>query len=94
MSLERTPAPQLVTRHSGERHIREGDIVVTAVAGHYAIGRMTAGGKTQDALGSQQTREAALQLAGAIAGTTHRVFLYGSAGSNAYLLCNGTSLSE
>ena len=62
-----------------------GDIVVTAVAGHYAIGRVTADGKTQDSVGSQQTRAEALQLACALAGATHRVFLYGSAGTNACL---------
>lgn len=69
----------------GNLQIREGDIVVTAVADHYAIGRMTADGKTQESLGSQQSCAAALELACALAGATHRVFLYGSAGSNVYL---------
>jgi hypothetical protein len=74
-----------MTRTFGSRHIHEGDIVVTAVAEHYAIGRMKADGKTQDSLGSQPTRAEALQPACALAGATHRVFLYESAGSNAYL---------
>ena len=74
-----------MTRPRGNRHIREGDIVVTAVAEHYAIGRTTRDGKTQESLGSQQTRAKALRLACALAGTTHRVFIYGSAGTNNYL---------
>ena len=93
MCVEPSSALRLVARPSGDRHIREGDIIVTAVAGHYAVGRMTADGRTQDALGSQHTRATALRWAGALAGTMHRVFLYGSAGSNAYLLCNGTDTS-
>lgn len=93
MWVERPSAARILTHRSRERHIRDGDIIVTAVAGHYAVGRMTAAGKTQDALGSRHTRATALRWAGALAGTMHRVFLYGSAGSNAYLLCNGTDLS-
>jgi len=76
-----TEAPRL----AGDRQIREGDIVVTAVADHYAIGRMTADGRTQESLGSRQTHGAALDLACTLAGATQRVFLYGSAGTNAYL---------
>jgi hypothetical protein len=79
-----------VTGPRGGRHICDGDIVVTAVAGHYAIGRMTADGKTQKSLGSQQTRAKALQLAHAFAGATHRVFLYGRAGKNDYMQVDGT----
>jgi hypothetical protein len=70
----------------GDRQIREGDIVVTAVADHYAIGRMRADGRTQVSLGSQPTRAEALEQACALAGATQRVFLYGSAGTNVYLL--------
>lgn len=72
-------------RPFGDRQIREGDIVVTAVAGHYAIGRMTGDAKTQESLGSQQTRAEALQQACALAGAKHRVFLYPSPGSSGYL---------
>ena len=68
----------------GDGRIREGDIVVTAVADHYAIGRMTADGKTQASLEAQSTRAEALQRACALAGTTHRVFLFWSAGTSAY----------
>jgi hypothetical protein len=69
----------------GDRQIRDGDIVVTVAANHYAIGRMTADGRTQESIGSQQTRAAALELACTLAGATQRVFLYESAGTNAYL---------
>ena len=62
-----------------------GDIVVTGVADQYAIGRMSADGKTQELLGLQQSREKALQLARVLAGTQYRVFLYWSAGTNDYL---------
>ena len=68
-----------------DRTICEGDIVVTAVAGHYAIGRMTADGQTQEPLGSQRTRAGALQQACALAGAKHRVFLYPKPGTSGYL---------
>jgi hypothetical protein len=71
-----------------DRRIREGDIVVTTVAHHYAIGRMTADGKTQKSLAIQSTLEEALEQACVLAGTTHRVFLYGRAGKNDYRLVN------
>jgi hypothetical protein len=70
---------------SGDRQIREGDLVVTAVAHHYAIGRLTADGKTQTALGALRTRAEALQRACGLAGTAHRVFLYARAGKNTYV---------
>jgi len=38
-------------RPRGDRNILEGDIVVTAVGDHYAIGRRKADGKTQEFLG-------------------------------------------
>jgi hypothetical protein len=55
-----------------DRRICEGDIVVTAVADHYAIGRMTADGTTQEPPQTEQTRTEALQRACALAGTAHR----------------------
>jgi hypothetical protein len=79
-------APAAPLPPGGDRQIREGDIVVTAVADHYAIGRMRADGRTQASLGSQPTRAEALERACALAEATQRVFLYGSAGTNVYLL--------
>jgi len=64
-----------------DRNILQGDIVVTAVAGHYAIGQMTADGTTQESLGSRPTRAAALEEACALAGAKHQVFLYPSTGT-------------
>ena len=82
----RKPAKEmLMGRPSGDRNILEGDIVVTAVAEQFAIGRMMADGKTQESLGSRQTRADALPEACALAGAEHRVFLYGCAGTSHYL---------
>ena len=93
--MGRTPATERpVTRPRSDRHIREGDIVVTAVAKHYVIGRMTADGNTQDWLGSRPIRAEALVEACALAGTAHRVFLYGNAGTNAYRLFDGAAPSQ
>jgi hypothetical protein len=77
-----------------DRRIREGDIVVTAVADHYAIGRMTMNGETQESLGAERTRAEALQRACALAGTAHRVFLYWGAGTNAYFPFNCADLLQ
>ena len=69
-----------VERAPGDRNILKGDIVVTAVGNHYAIGRLKANGKTQKFLGWQQNRAEALKQACALAGVNHRVFLYPKAG--------------
>jgi len=63
----------------GDRKILEGDMVVTAVGGHFAIGQITAGGDTQS-IGSQPKLAEAFERACALAGANHRVFLYPSAG--------------
>jgi hypothetical protein len=63
----------------------EGDIIVTAVGEHYAIGRLKANGDMQEYLQSQRNRIVALRQACAHAGATHRVFLYPSAGIPDYL---------
>jgi len=52
----------------------EGDIVVTPVAGQYAIGRVTSDAKTQAFIETQPDRTAALQRACELAGAEHRVF--------------------
>jgi hypothetical protein len=53
----------------------EGDIVVTCVAGRYAIGRVTADAKTQSFLEVQSDRTVALARACALVSGDHRVFL-------------------
>ena len=58
----------------------EGDIIVTAVGEHYAIGRLKGHGEMQEYLQSQRNRTVALRQACAQAGANHRVFLYPSAG--------------
>ena len=64
--------------------LREGDIIVTAVGEHYAIGRLKADRDMQEYLQSQENRTVALQQACAQAGATHRVFLYPSVGGSDY----------
>jgi hypothetical protein len=61
--------------------ILEGDIVVTRVARHYAIGRMTADLRTEKPVDTQNTRSDALSMANLLAGADHRVFLYELAGA-------------
>jgi hypothetical protein len=79
---QREPAKKTNRRHrSGDRNILQGDIIVTAVAGQYAIGQMTADGDTQVSLGSQPKLAEALERACALAGPRHRVFLYPNAGT-------------
>jgi hypothetical protein len=94
MRLRRSFTAHARDRHQGDRHIREGDIVVTAVSHHYAIGRMTANRHTQEFLVSEKVRAGALQQACRLAGTTHRVFLYGSPGTNDYLPVDCTEPSQ
>ena len=72
-------------QRAGDRKILEGDMVVTAVGGHYAIGQITAGGDTQESIGSQPKLAEALERACALAGANHRVFLYPSTGAPVYV---------
>jgi hypothetical protein len=58
----------------------EGDIVVTRVAHHYALGRVTADGRTQTSVGAVNDRSGALHRACILAGDDHRVFLCELAG--------------
>ena len=58
----------------------KGDIVVTRVARHYALGRVTADRHTQEPLETQNDRGQALSRACILAGPAHRVFLYELAG--------------
>jgi hypothetical protein len=81
-------------RRSGERAILEGDIIVTAVAGRYAIGRMTMDGDTQQILGSQPHRADALKQACALAGAKHQVFLYPNGGTPDHLVFDCAAVSK
>jgi hypothetical protein len=69
-------------RCNGEEHVAAeffaGDILVTPVAGRYAIGRILADGQTQESLTSKGERVAAVAAANQLAGTSHRVLLYTS----------------
>ena len=67
---------------------RAGDIIVMAVARHYSIGRITSDGGTQEHVASETNRAAAVALACQLAGATHRVFLYKSAGSSTFAPCD------
>jgi len=74
-----------VGRPHGDRTMLEGDILVTAVGEHYALGRLKADRDTQEHLGWQLDRTKAVKQACALAGANHRVFLYESAGTADYL---------
>jgi hypothetical protein len=62
-------------RPRGDASSTEGDIVVTPLAGLYAIGRVTANATTQSLVEMQPDLTAALHRACALAGDAHRVFL-------------------
>ena len=63
--------------------MREGDIVVTRVGRHYALGRVKADGETQTPIDQQDHRTDALSRACVLAGAEHRVFILESSGSGA-----------
>ena len=69
-----------------DRRFREGDIVATAIAHHFSIGRVQADCEHQDALASELVCSEALRTARLIAGPTHRVFMYWDPGTNDYRL--------
>jgi hypothetical protein len=60
--------------------MREGDIVVTCVARHYVLGRVTADGDTQAPIEAQAHRADALRRACLLAIGGQRVFLVDHAG--------------
>jgi hypothetical protein len=74
-----------VSRHD---KIRKGDIVVTRVARHYALGRIGVDLETQTAVETQDARSDALNRACVLAGTDHRVFLYELAASSNFVQIN------
>jgi hypothetical protein len=63
--------------------MREGDIVVTRVGQHYAIGRLKADGATQISIEQQTLRVDALKRACQLAGANHQVFILEKTGSAA-----------
>ena len=63
--------------------MREGDILVTRVAHHYALGRLNADCRTQTAVEAQNQRTDALSRACELAGADHHVFLCELAGPGA-----------
>jgi len=71
---------------------REGDIIVTPVAHHFAIGRITADGQTQQHLASQRHRADALALACRLAGSDHQVFVFKYAGASSFERCDCETL--
>jgi hypothetical protein len=74
-----------VERPPGDPNMLEGDIVVTAVARHYALSRIQGEGETHEYLGVATNRGAALEQACAVAGAKHRVFLFPSAGTSEHV---------
>ena len=72
----------------------EGDIMVTAVGGQFAIGRLKADRETQEHVGCQRFRVDALRQACALAGATHRVFLYARVSHTTYLPFNCAEVSN
>jgi hypothetical protein len=65
--------------------MREGDIVVTSVAHHYVVGRVTADRRTQVLIEAQAHRADALSRACMLAVAGQRVFLVDHAGRSAYI---------
>ena len=60
--------------------VREGDILVTRVARHYALGRVNADRYTQTPVATENLRADGLSSACVLAGAEHHVFLYDTAG--------------
>ena len=68
------------TPSQANREEREGDIMVTAVARHFAIGRLNADCTIQTHIEAHLSREVGLTRARILAGANHRVFLCAMAG--------------
>jgi hypothetical protein len=74
--------------------MREGDIVVTRVAHHYALGRLNADHRTQTPIEAQDHRGDALRRACELAGADHHVFLCELAGPGDYIDVNCAEVVE
>lgn len=70
-----------------QEKFRAGDIIVTAVARQYVIGRVRADGQIQDALAWAADWSDALATAFGIAGPHRRVFVFQDPSSNEYRRC-------
>jgi len=79
VSFRVTGWPNPMTRTSGYRQILTGDIVITAVGEHYAMGRKVANSTTLEFLGSHRECIDALNAGCRLAGALHRVVLYPNA---------------
>jgi hypothetical protein len=76
------------------RPMREGDIIVTRVARHYALGRVLPGGRMQTPLENHNDRDTALSRACTLAGLDHHVFLLDDASSRtAYVPINCSAIA-
>jgi hypothetical protein len=64
------------------RQVRKGDLVVTAVARHYVVGRVITDYHTQQFLRWHPTRAEAVADAFAHVAAPHRVFIYENAGNS------------
>jgi hypothetical protein len=74
--------------HADLREMVVGDIVVTRVARHYALGRLNADLRTQTPIETHDHRTDALRRACVLAGADRRVFLYELAGPGDYVQIN------
>jgi hypothetical protein len=63
--------------------MKKGDVVVTRVARHFALGRVNADLTTQTPIDTQNHRADALRSACVLAGDHRRIFLYELAGPSA-----------
>jgi hypothetical protein len=89
------PAKEIhVGRPTVDRNMLEGDIMVTAVGAHFAIGRLKADRETQEPLGWRRNRDEALKQACALAGANHRVFLWARASHTTYVPFDCTEVSK
>jgi hypothetical protein len=80
LSMDARPIDRDRVPYTLPPEVREGDIVVTRVARHYALGRVNADRSTQTPIETQNLRAYALSSACVLAGAEHHVFLYDIAG--------------
>ena len=80
--------------HADLRKMVAGDIVVTRVAHHYALGRLNADLRSQTPIGAYDDRTDALRRACVLAGADRRVFLYELAGPGDYVQINCSEAFE
>jgi hypothetical protein len=86
--MDESPKTHEPYQYSRLPKMREGDIVVTRVAHHYAVGRINADQQTQTHVEAQDHRSDALSRACGLAGADHCVFLHELAGPGLYIQIN------